>query len=179
MRLPAAMAMIGFARKDLTLAEDWLRVPADRVPDELGRELLERLRQNEMDASLLQALRQRFPDTWEDYIRNTLIAEQYFYVLLWQQQYGAAEQFGERMVTRYRLLGVGASDWIEKLGDAAFMREDFTVALQRYQESLAADPDRSNARLYQKISDAYFRLGDFENERVYREKAYGRLDTLY
>ena len=59
------------------------------------------------------------------------------------------------------------------------MRDDFAAALQRYQESLTADPDRSTARLYQKIADAYFRLGDFENERVYREKVYGYLDPLY
>ena len=53
-----AMAMIGLARNDLMLAEQWLRDPAARVPDELGRELLERLRSE--DADLLVRLEKNY-----------------------------------------------------------------------------------------------------------------------
>jgi tetratricopeptide (TPR) repeat protein len=114
-----------------------------------------------------------------DQVGQILIAEQYFYVLLWQKQTKAAERFAERMVDRYRMLGTDPSMWIEKLGDAAFMQEDFANALRRYTESGGTNQTRVPPRILQKMSDVFFRLGDFENERLYREKVYGRLDTGY
>ena len=178
-RFPAAMAMIGIARKNLAHAEEWLRVPAEQVPDVLGQQLLDRLRRNQIDAALLQDLRGRFPDTWQDYVGDRLLADQYFYVLLWQKQAGAAAQFAGRMVDRYRLLGIEPSSWVEKIGDTAFMQSDFSEALQRYGGILRADPDHTEPRILQKMSDVYFRLGDLENERLYRERVYGRLRGGY
>jgi hypothetical protein len=144
-RFPAAMAMIGIARRNLAEAEEWLHVPAERVPD----------------------------------ISDTLLAEQYFYVLLWQKRAGAAAQFAERMLDRYRALGITPSSWIEKIGDAAFMQADFSGALQRYAGILDADPDHVEPRILQKMSDVYFRLGDFDRERLYRERVYGHLSGGY
>lgn len=83
------------------------------------------------------------------------------------------------MVDRYRALGIEPATWIEKLGDAAFMRQDFGSALRRYEESLGADKDHPAPRVLQKISDVYFRFGDFEKERLYREKVYGHLESGY
>ena len=71
-RFPAAIAMIGIARQDLTRAEQWLRGPAEAVPDLLGRELLNRLSRNKVDASVLANLRTRYPDNWQDYVRDAL-----------------------------------------------------------------------------------------------------------
>ena len=51
-RFPAALAMIGIARKNLAQAEEWLHVPAEVVPDVLGQRLLDRLRRNQIDALL-------------------------------------------------------------------------------------------------------------------------------
>lgn len=141
-RFPAALAMIGIARKDLAQAEEWLRVPAERVPD-------------------------------------VLLADQYFYVLLWQKRTGAAAQFAGRMVDRYRALGIDPSSWIEKIGDAAFMQAEFSEALQRYAGLLGTDLDHAEPRILQKMSDVYFRLGDLDQERLYREKVYGRLTGGY
>ena len=178
-RFPAAIAMIGIARKNLAQAEEWLHVPAEVVPDVLGQQLLDRLRRNQIDASLLADLRRRFPDNWQDYVDDKLLADQYFYVLLWQKQTGAAAQFAGRMVDRYRMLGIEPSSWIEKIGDAAFMQADFTEALRRYAEILGADQDHAEPRILQKMSDVYFRLGDLEQERLYRERVYGRLSGGY
>ena len=178
-RFPAAIAMIGIARKNLAQAEEWLRVPAESVPDVLGQQLLDRLRRNQIDASLLADLRRRFPDNWQDYVRDKLLADQYFYVLLWQKQTAAASQFAGRMVDRYRVLGIEPSSWIEKIGDAAFMQADFNEALRRYAQLLGAEQDPAEPRILQKISDVYFRLGDLEKERLYREKVYGRLSGGY
>ena len=178
-RFPAAIAMIGIARKNLTQAEEWLHVPAEVVPDVLGQQLLDRLRRNQIDASLLADLRRRFPDNWQDYVDDKLLADQYFYVLLWQKQTGAAAQFAGRMVDRYRMLGIEPSSWIERIGDAAFMQADFSEALRRYAEILGADQDHAEPRILQKMSDVYFRLGDLEQERLYRERVYGRLSGGY
>src|ERR1700730_1312340 len=178
-RFPAALAMIGIARKNLAQAEEWLHVPAEVVPDVLGQRLLDRLRRNQIDASLLTDLRRRFPDNWQDYVDDKLLADQYFYVLLWQQQTGAAAQFAGRLVDRYRMLGIEPSSWIEKIGDAAFMQADFSEALRRYAEILGADQDHAEPRILQKMSDVYFRLGDLDQERLYRERVYGRLSGGY
>jgi hypothetical protein len=178
-RFPAAIAMIGIARKNLAQAEEWLHVPADVVPDALGQQLLDRLRRNQIDASLLGDLRRRFPDNWQDYVDDKLIADQYFYVLLWQKQTGAAAQFAGRMVDRYRMLGIEPSSWIEKIGDAAFMQADLSEALRRYAQILGAEQAHAEPRILQKISDVYFRLGDLEQERLYRERVYGRLGGGY
>jgi hypothetical protein len=178
-RFPAAIAMIGIARKNLAQAEEWLHVPAEVVPDVLGQQLLDRLRRNQIDASLLADLRRRFPDNWQDYVDDKLLADQYFYVLLWRKHTGAAAQFAGRMVDRYRMLGIEPSSWIEKIGDTAFMQADFSEALRRYAEILGADQDHAEPRILQKMSDVYFRLGDLEQERLYRERVYGRLSGGY
>jgi tetratricopeptide (TPR) repeat protein len=178
-RFPAAIAMIGIARKNLAQAEEWLHVPAEVVPDVLGQQLLDRLRRNQIDASLLAELRRRFPDNWQDYVDDKLLADQYFYVLLWQKQTAAAAQYAGRMVDRYRMLGIEPSSWIEKIGDAAFMQADFSEALRRYAEILGADQNHAEPRILQKMSDVYFRLGDLEQERLYRERVYGRLSGGY
>jgi tetratricopeptide (TPR) repeat protein len=178
-RFPAALAMIGIARKNLSQAEEWLHVPAEEVPDVLGQQLLDRLRRNQIDASLLADLRSRFPDNWQDYVRDKLLADQYFYVLLWQKQTAAASQFAGRMVGRYRMLGIEPSSWLEKMGDVAFMQADFSEALRRYAEIPGAGQGHEEPRILQKMSDVYFRLGDLDNERLYRERVYGRLSGGY
>jgi len=178
-RFPAALAMIGVARKNLAQAEEWLHLPAEEVPDVLGQQLLDRLRRGQIDAALLADLHSRFPDNWQDYVRDKLLADQYFYVLLWQKQTAAASQFAGRMVGRYRMLGIEPSSWLEKIADAAFMDADFNEALRRYTEVLGAEQDHAEPRILQKLSDVYFRLGDLDKERLYRERVYGRLSGGY
>jgi tetratricopeptide (TPR) repeat protein len=150
-----------------------LREPAERVPDELGRSLLRRLGSGELDENTLKALRNRFPDNWTDRIRDALIAEEYFFVLLWKNQTSEAQQFAERMLVRYQTLGIPSSKWLERLGDVLFLMNNFSGALERYDESLKEDS--RNTGVLVKLSDVYFRLGDLEGERLYREKIYGKL----
>jgi len=173
LRLPAVLAKIGLARQNLDEAEQWLREPAEKVPDELGRSLLRRVRSGEFNENTLEALRHRFPDNWTDYVRDVLIAEEYFFVLLWKGRTSEAQQFAERMLARYQSLGIPSAKWVERLGDASFLMGNFPAALERYEESLSKD-DR-NTSILVKLSDVHFRLGDLERERFYREKIYGRL----
>jgi hypothetical protein len=112
-------------------------------------------------------------------VSDTLLTEQYFYVLLWQKQTAAAAQFARRMVDRYRALGIEPAFWLERIGDAAFVEGDFGEALRRYLETAGPDREPSEPRLLQKLSDVYFRLGDLDKERLYRERVYGRLSGGY
>ena len=59
------------------------------------------------------------------------------------------------------------------------MQADFGEALRRYAEIAGADQDHAEPRILQKMSDVSFRLGDFEQERLYRERVYGRLSGGY
>jgi tetratricopeptide (TPR) repeat protein len=107
---------------------------------------------------------------------DALIAEQYFYVLLWQNQADRAAQFAERMAERHRLPGLPSALWLERRGDAAFALGDSGGALRWYEDSLAAGNSPSETRVLLKLSDVYFRLGDLQKERIHREKIYGRLN---
>jgi tetratricopeptide (TPR) repeat protein len=173
MRLPVALAMIGLARQNLEEAELSLRTPAEQIPEEVGQELLARLRNGEISEEVLNRLRSRFPDNWTDYVRDTLIAEEYFFVLLWKNRLTEAEQFANRMTARYQSLSMNSWKWMEKLGDTAFLSGNFPAALQRYEESLKSS--KNNGGILLKLSDVYFRLGDLEKERLYREQLYGTL----
>ena len=126
-----------------------------------------------MTPGLLQELKRRFPDNWDDYIKDVFVAEQYFLVLLWKNQSAAAERFAQRMADRYEALGVPNSRWYERMGDAAFFLGNFTMALQQYEKGLKGH--EQNPGILVKLSDVYFRLGDLDNERLYREKIYGTM----
>jgi tetratricopeptide (TPR) repeat protein len=120
----------------------------------------------------LDEVRRQFPESWQDAVRDAWVAEQYFFVLLWKGQPAAAQQFARRMVDRYQSLGISKSKWLERMGDAAFFQNNFSEALDYYESSLK---ESDNAGTLVKVSDVYFRLGDFEKERLYREKIYGSL----
>jgi len=172
LRFPAALAMIGLARQDLELAEGWLRPHAESVPDEIGLDLIRRVRSGPLSTPGLDEVRRQFPESWQDAVRDAWVAEQYFFVLLWKGQPAAAQQFARRMVDRYQRLGISKSKWLERMGDAAFFQNNFSEALDYYESSLKESDD---AGTLVKVSDVYFRLGDFEKERLYREKIYGSL----
>jgi hypothetical protein len=77
------------------------------------------------------------------------------------------------MADRYVALGIPNSRWYERMGDAAFFSGDFTLALQQYEKGRKG-PEH-DASILVKLSDVYFRLGDLEHERLYREKIYGTI----
>ena len=172
-RFPFVMATIGLARQNLDEAERWLRGPAEQIPDQTGQQLLQQLRGGALNPDLLQKLQTHFPGTWDDYLKEVFRAEQYFLLLLWKNQGADAERFAQRMADRYEVLGIPAARWHERSGDAAFLLGNFTLALERYEKSLKEQA--SSADILVKLSDVYFRLGDLENERLYREKIYGAI----
>jgi tetratricopeptide (TPR) repeat protein len=100
-----------------------------------------------------------------------LLAEEYFLTLLWKGESARAEAFAESMLAR----GSGSERglWRERLGDAAFLTGSIQRARAYYEASLAEHPRPRSVWL--KLSDVYFRLGDLEQERAYRERVYGSL----
>jgi len=172
-RFPALAASIGLAREDLDDAWRWLTVYAESRPGRLGHPLVRKLWSGEVEPGLVAALQVEFPSEWPDLIRTALSAELRFYVLLWQARYSEARAFAESMTVLFRRMELESPRWLERQGDAAFYSGDYDEARSRYEEGLrqTEDPDS----LFLKLSDTHFKLGDFELERLYREKIYGSL----
>src|SRR5258708_1800122 len=107
----------------------------------------------------------------EDAESKGLLAEQYFLTLLWKGDSARAEGFAESMLARVSDSERGP--WRERLGDAAFLAGNIQRAREYYEASLAEHPRPSSVWL--KLSDVYFKLGDLEKERAFRERVYGGL----
>ena len=101
------------------------------------------------------------------------LAEEYFLVLLWKGAYGDALRYASAMEAHLRELELPTAPWTEHVGDAAFFLGDTERALRIYLEALTREG--ASAQLYEKLADACFRLGDLDQERVWREKVYGSL----
>jgi hypothetical protein len=102
---------------------------------------------------------------------NGLMAEQYFLTLMWKGDSARAETFAGAMLAR----GPDSerSLWRERLGDAAFLTGNLQRARDCYEASLAEHSHPASVWL--KLSDVYFKLGDLEKERTFRERVYGGL----
>ena len=113
------------------------------------------------------------PEDWEEFYEQALIAEQYFYVLLWQEREKEAADFADRMIERLQFLAAPTSIWLERRGDAAFFMKEYKTAKIYYEKSLGEK--KINKVLYGKLSDINYLLGNYDEERRYREKVYGSL----
>jgi hypothetical protein len=89
------------------------------------------------------------------------IAQQYYFVLLWKNDFMRAARFAEKR------------SWPERAGDALFLAGSPAEARTFYEEALRRDPNAWGANT--RLSDIFFLLGDADNERRFREKMYGRL----
>jgi hypothetical protein len=176
-RYAVASAMAGTARGDLDRAEEWLRDPAEAAVARGGSALLRQLRDGDLTAPVLDALKQAFPHDWQEHLSDTQVSEQYFYVLLWRRQPEAARDYALRMSDRFKALGLLPVEWTERAGDAAFYGKDVAAARISYDEALRLDAaDRKRYwSIVLKLSDVAFVLGDLATERSLREQYYGGL----
>jgi hypothetical protein len=184
-RFAIAQALIGLRRGDLDAAETWLRLPADAVPEAFSEgegmpAVMRRIRSGEINQDVIQTLKRYAPDNWQGYMSQALVAEQYFYVLLWQGLYREAKLYALRMVERLAWLAAPQSVWLERAGDAALFLEDYRGAQECYEKSLQEMEQKGlqasrKAGVLLKLSDVHFLLNDLVKERLYREKIYGSL----
>jgi tetratricopeptide (TPR) repeat protein len=172
-RFGIVSAMVGLARDDLDAAEQWLREPAQKIPGEFHSEAIRQMWNGQITPAIVQSIRTQFPETWPELLAEPLVAEQYYFVLLWKVRYQEAERYASRMVDHFKRLGLDPSHWQERAGDAAFLSGNLQAGLRWYEASLEANGQRSS--VYLKLSDVYFRLEDPERERIYREMIYGSL----
>ena len=172
-RFAVASAYVGVARGDLDRAEEWLRAPAGRLLDREMSPLLRLLRSGAITLDLLEALKRELTDQFQERLEETLVAEQYFYVLLWQGRFDLARGYAVRMAERLSRAGVPTTLWYEHAGDAAFGGRDLDVASELYATAEKGEPGRRSILLKQ--ADIAYLTGDLARERVLRERFYGRL----
>jgi hypothetical protein len=95
-------------------------------------------------------------------------------VLLWQKRFPEALAYARRMAALQSRMKLSPGNWLERAGDASFHEGDYAGALAAYEESRRSGNDAESILL--KLSDVHFKLGNFELERSFREKVYGRLE---
>jgi hypothetical protein len=174
-RYAVVSAYVGLARGDLDKAEAWLRDPASRILDREANPLLA-LFQKAFPDEVLADLRRRLGAAFQDRLEETLVTEQYYYVLLWQGRYDAARDYALRMGERLRRAGLPSNVWAERAADAAFYRRDLSEAGELYHAALQGEKDNGALMaLYLKLADIAHLTGDLETERALREHYYGTL----
>jgi tetratricopeptide (TPR) repeat protein len=150
-RYAVASAYVGLARGDLERAREWLQDPArDAVDRDPGRK----------EAASVE----------------TLVTEQYYYVLLWKGEYDDARDYALRMAERAERLGSPAGAWTVRAADASFYRRDIAEARELYRSALASEKDYAALReIYLRLADLAFLDGTPGEERRLREHYYGAL----
>lgn len=154
-------AVAGMSSGDMSRAEQWLeartaessqgaRASAEASPTEAGN----------AGSGLVEN-----PSTSDE----RLIADQYYFVLLWKGDFRRAAGFAETMSKRSP-----DGDWLERTGDALFLSGATAEARPIYEEALRQSPGAYWPTT--KLSDVFHLLGDAANEKLYRQKMYGRLE---
>jgi hypothetical protein len=175
-RYAVASAYVGIARGDLQRAEEWLRDPASRVLSAEANPLLQLYRRG-LAADVLDAVRGRLgAAAFRERLEETLVTEQYYYVLLWQSQYETARDYALRMDARLKRAGLAGGLWASLAGDASFYLRDLVRAGELYGQAIEAEKDFGVLRdLYLKLADIAYLAGDLATERRFREHYYGAL----
>ncbi len=176
-RFPSIAAVLGLARDRFDDAEYELAAVPEEVAAERSDVALRRLWSGELDRSLVDLLKQRYPDAWSFHVATALAAEHRFYVLLWQSRHDEAARYAERMSARMQELDLSPGRWIERQGDASFYAGDYSAALDSYRAALPQLQHPASALL--KLSDVHFKLGNLDEERAYRQRIYGTLEPRW
>lgn len=175
-RFAVASAYLGLARGELDRAEAWLRDPASRVLDRAANPLLAWYGRGDLGGKAVAALRERAGPAFRELLEETLVAEQFYYVRLWQGENARARDYALRMAARLTGSGLAANAWTERAGDAAFYLRDLAESENLYRRAIEGESDWGALRtLYLKLADLAFLNGDLEGERKLREHYYGAL----
>jgi len=129
-------ALLGSHRRNWDEAEAWLREPAESL------------------RSVDQELERK------------LIADEYYFVLLWRGENDRAARYAERVAAR-----LDSSWWRERAGDALLLANRLTEA-RRFYEACSGDNSWSAT---EKLADIAYLQHDAVEERRLREKLYGSL----
>jgi tetratricopeptide (TPR) repeat protein len=93
---------------------------------------------------------------------DRLDPDERYFVMLWKGELARAARFAEER------------KWAERTGDALFLSGAPALARKYYEQALRDEPNAYWPTV--KLSDVFHLLGDTANEKVYRQKMYGRLE---
>ncbi len=112
--------------------------------------------------------------TWSPKAEGLIIAEQYYFSLLWQKRYTEAETYAQEIVELLADFEIRSELWIERAGDAALLSLNLERAERKYLSALRYQKERIS--VLQKLADVYFLDNRADEERRVRESIYGALN---
>jgi tetratricopeptide (TPR) repeat protein len=172
-RYAITQTMVALTRKDWQKAS-WIVEPqAIAVVNKIDMPALKELWAGRLNGDLIASFREELPSAWAEALGEFVMAEQYFYLLLWTGRHYEALEYAQAMVDYLAQHELPTTLWQERIGDSHFISGNYTTALQQYQE--IQDQSINKSGLYKKISDIAFKQGDTQTERHYRELVYGNL----
>jgi len=171
-RWPVLSAALGFMSGRLHDSEAALRIVAKSI--ELDSEKALRTMQNLDWLTMPAAGIIRSELVWNEETEGFLVAEQYYFSLLWQNKYIEAEDYAEDIVTLLKGFNLKSALWYERVGDAALFARRLSKAEGEYKKALSAQNLRLSS--LQKLADVYFLKERPEDERKIRESIYGALN---
>lgn len=172
-RYVIAQAVVAFSRKDWQSAGWTLEPHAISVINKIDRPALNALWAGELNSDLLSSFRKKPTELWVKALSEFIIAEQYFYLLLWSDRHGEALEYAQAMTRYLAEHELPTSLWQTRIGDSYFISQDYPSALQQYKQVLEQSIYKRS--LYKKMSDIAFIQGDIQKEQDYRELVYGTL----
>lgn len=116
----------------------------------------------------------RKQQVWNDQVEGFILAEQFYFSLLWQDRYGEAQSFVDDFNRSLRRHKLASPLWQERGGDAALFDQRFAAAESQYRRAIDMQGGRVSA--LQKLADVYFLQGRAADERRVRESIYGALN---
>lgn len=171
-RFDVALAVLGLHRQDLILSAKVLEKFSETMAAELKNPSVLKMWDGDRSAPVLADIKSQYPQSWRAIISQPIVAEQYFYVLLWQGKNQEAYQYAEKISGQLKAQGANPGVWDVFAGDALFYHGRPRDALKRYEAYYRNPQHTHDEMVLGRLSDVYFQLGDFKNEQVFRVKMF-------
>ncbi len=115
----------------------------------------------------------KFDQVWNEFAEDYIVAEQYYFSLLWQKRFDESLSFAGDVTEMLAQNDMVSPLWLERAADAAFFSKQYRSAERLYKRVLEESRHRVSALM--KLSDVYFLQGQHDQERRIRESIYGAL----
>ena len=171
-RWEVVMAALGFMSGQIENSEQVLTYVANTLQRDkhLANSLMENL--GWLTSLATTNLKSQF--VFDEKAKAFIVAEQYYYSLLWQDRFDDAEHYARKFIRLLDWHGYESPIWFERAGDAALLGNRLSSADKHYLYALTLEPERLST--LQKLADVYFLQGRAEDERQLRESIFGVLD---
>ena len=166
-RYAIAQAMVALNHKDWKNAQWTLEPFAISLINKMDKATLNDLWAGKLDSDLVASFRKKLPAMWVKAMGEFIMAEQYFYLLLWTDRHHEALEYAQAMTRYLEKNALPTTLWQARIGDSYFISGNYSAALQQYQKILEQAIYQTS--LYKKISDIAIIQSDTQTERIYRE----------